>query len=260
MKSTRPFVCIWIVVLVAACAKDDDQARSAASKRASEPPAVSARSPVDTSPLLSVTGCRSTAIVLCFRDTTNSLVDPDAADPVIGARWLWFGGAGDSVQISTRPDISSHMREGAYLATSLGEELDSLRNTAPYFRRRLTEDGVIEMVLLFDSVVGDVVLGDTVAYTLRIRHDDPEPKPALVATGRMATLTIPGAGVRDEFSIVPLSMARSVHDLTRWKIHARTYRVALVADSLYQLCRLPCTSLDTIKLLPATHVTKVIRR
>src|SRR5262245_4988264 len=175
MKSTRSFVCIWIFVLAAACAQDDDQARSAASKRASEPRAVSARSPVDTSPLLSVTGCRPTVTVLCFRDTTNSLVDPDAADPIVGARWLLFGGAGDSVQISTRPDITSRLREGAALSTSLGQKHDSLRNTASYFRRRLTDDGVIEMVLLFDSVVGDVILGDTVAYTLRIRHDDPGP-------------------------------------------------------------------------------------
>jgi hypothetical protein len=63
---------------------------------------------------------------------------------------------------------------------------------------------VIEMLLLSDSVVGDEILGDTVVYTLRIRHDDPEPQPALVATGRMATLTVAGARARDEFSIVPL--------------------------------------------------------
>jgi hypothetical protein len=217
-------------------------------------------SPADTSPLLSVTGCRATATVICFRDTATSPEDPNAADPIIGARWLWFGSAGDSVQISTRPDIRSHLREGAVIATSLGQEHDSLHNTAPYFRRRLTDDGVIEIVLLFDSVVGDEILGDTVAYTLRIRHDDPEPRPALVATGRMATLKIAGGRARDEVSIVPLSVVSSVHDLMRWRIHARTYRVALVVDSLYQLCRLPCTSPDTVKLMPGTRITKTVHR
>jgi hypothetical protein len=119
---------------------------------------------------------------------------------------------------------------------------------------------VIEMLLLSDSVVGDEILGDTVVYTLRIRHDDPEPQPALVATGRMATLTVAGARARDEFSIVPLLLTRSVHDLTRWRLHARRYRVALVVDSLYQLCRLPCVSPDTVRLMPATGATKVVRR
>ena len=261
LRSLRPIARFaGMGVLVATCGENADPRVRLASERSAATSAVHVPSPGDASPLLSVTGCRPTASVICFRDTATSPEDPNAADPVIGARWLWFGGAGDSVQISARPDIRSHLSEGAVIATSLGQERDSLHNTAAYFRRRLTDDGVIEMVLLFDSVVDDEILGDTVVYTLRIRHDDPEPRPALIATARMATLTIAGARVGDEFSIVPLSMARSVRDLTRWRIHARTYRVALVADSLYQLCRLPCVSPDTVKLTPATRVTKVVRR
>ena len=50
--------------------------------------------------------------------------------------------------------------------------------------------------------------------------------------------------------VLPLTVARSVRDMSPWTVHAGTYNVALVPDSLYKVCKPPCVPADTVKLLP----------
>lgn len=116
----------------------------------------------------------------------------------------------------------------------------------PYFRTRLSSDGVVETWMVAD---GSNMLGDTASYVLSLRRLGKD-APWLRATGQRATLSVVSASDRDRFAVLPLTVARSVRNLSPWTVHAGTYNVALVPDSLYQVCKLPCESADTVKLLP----------
>jgi hypothetical protein len=190
--------------------------------------------------------CDSLPMVMCFRDTAYVHSDPDPADPnpLAAADWIWFGAAGDSIEIFAPPGA-------AHVSTNFGQEHESNQNTAPYFRHRLTHDGLVAIWVTFDQI-----LGDTMAYALRIHREGPEPPAALRATGQWATLTIVSRQATDSFSVVPLTVARSLRNRSEWKVLARPYKVALVPDSLYEVCRLPCSAPDIVKLTPSAKVTK----
>jgi hypothetical protein len=158
------------------------------------------------------------------------------------ADWIWFGAAGDSVDI-TSTDGSVY--------TNLGQQTDSRHNVVPYFRSRLQNDGVVSISTNMDE--ND---GDSVPYTLRIERVGPEPPAALRMTCERARLTIISPRITDHFSIVPISIAHSVRDLSKWTTFVGTYNVALVPDSLYQVCRVPCVTPDTIRLTPHARVRR----
>jgi hypothetical protein len=185
-------------------------------------------------------GCDTARLTTCYRDTARS-ADVDE-DPMLSPRanWIWFAAAGDSLEISASPE--------AFVSTSIGQERDSLRNTARQFRRRLQSDGVVIVWLSFDEQTAD-----SVPYTLRVRHEGAASRP-LQTTGEVATLTVVSRRQNSTFSLVPASLASTVRDRSQWRIFARTYRVALVSDSLYELCRLPCSSPQMVKLTPFARV------
>lgn len=162
--------------------------------------------------------------------------------PIRDKWWIWFGARGDSIEFDLAP--------GDAIQTSIGEDREA-RHRVPYFRRRLARDGAVEVwVLLPDT------LGDTVAYTLGVRRIPSGRSADLRPTGERATLTIQSRSAKDRFAVVPLAVARSVRDLSSWQVHPETYNVALVGDSLYEVCRLPCARRDTVKLTPRATVTR----
>jgi hypothetical protein len=169
--------------------------------------------------------------------------DPDNTEASATAYWIWFGVGGDSIDITTP--------RRTYIATSEGQERDSNRNTANRFRRRLTGNGIVE--IFFDV---DEIAGDSVPYTLSIVHEPEKVPAALRATGQTATLILSSSKATDRLSLIPISMG-TAPDRSKWSISARNrYRVAPVADTLYELCKLPCSRPDTIKLTPSATVTK----
>jgi hypothetical protein len=187
--------------------------------------------------------CDSTPAVMCFRDTAYAHLYPGDGYATTDKKWISFGASGDSIEI--------RVPVGGYIWTNLGEERDSQHNNVPYFRHRMTANGVVQMWISWDET-----LGDTVTYTLQISSDGPRPSGPLRATGLRSRLSLISARDADRFSIVPLAIARSVHDVSKWIVDVGTYNVALVGDSLYELCRLPCVSPAMIKLTPSTEVTR----
>lgn len=186
--------------------------------------------------------CESSAMSLCYTDTAYVHEDPGSM-PIRDKWWIWFGARGDSIEFDLAP--------GDAISTNIGADRDARHDNVPYFRRRLARAGAVEMwVLLPDT------LGDTVAYTLRVRRIPSGGSAILRPTGERATLTIQSHSAKDRFAVVPLAAARSVRDLSSWQVHPETYNVALVQDSLYVLCRLPCVRRDTVKLTPRATVTR----
>lgn len=185
-------------------------------------------------------GCDTARTTICYRDTARS-ADADE-DPMLSPRanWIWFSAAGDSIDISASP--------AGFVLTSIGQERDSLQNTARQFRRRLQSDGLLIVWLSFDEQTAD-----SVPYTLRVTHEGAASRP-LRATGGTATLTVVSRRANSTFSLVPASMVPTVRDRSQWRIFARNYKVALVSDSLYELCRLPCSSPRIVKLTPFARV------
>jgi hypothetical protein len=177
----------------------------------------------------------------CFVDTaiTHSEADPPDLSPT--SQWIIFGAAGDSIEVSTMPP-------GA-INSSLGEERDSLHNTAAQFRHRLATDGAFQVWVDLDQNISD-----TVAYTLRVVHRGPMPPPGLRATGEAATLILDSNRATDRYAIIPASIAGGVQSLPPWTVAVGTHKVALVGDSLYELCIMPCTRRDTVKLTQSRQI------
>ena len=185
--------------------------------------------------------CDSIAGSVCLVDTaiTHSEADPPDLSPT--SQWIVFGAAGDSIEISTIPP-------GA-INSSLGEERDSLHNTAAQFRHRLVSDGAIEVWVDLENI------SDTVAYALRLLHRGPPPPRSLRLTGEAATLVLSSPRATDRYAIIPISMARGVRDLRPWSVAMGTHKVALVADSLYELCIMPCARRDTMKVARSSRLS-----
>jgi hypothetical protein len=177
--------------------------------------------------------------------------------------WIWFGTGGDSVETHALADGETtpgptHVIMGRGLSSPPDSASDAACSPC-----RLIKDGIVwAWVRIGDPSLTPypephLFLPDTVGYTLRTLQRGPAPPPALRATDKWASLDIAskrGFGAR--FSIVPLSIARSVRDRTRWIMFARTYNVALVADSVYEICGVPCSAPDTVRLIPGARVTK----
>ena len=186
--------------------------------------------------------CDTAGGVFCFRDTAYGGMGPGDPVPRAGADWIWFGSAGDSIEV-VGP-------EGSYISTNLGAEHDADHDNVSYFHQRLATDGILATRIDFLNI------GDTVPYELRIRRQGPETHTALIPTGKWARLTIVSVSATDPFTVIPLSLVRSVKEGTKWKVMALPYNVALVGDSLYQICKVPCVSPDTVKLAPSGRATR----
>lgn len=178
---------------------------------------------------------------LCFVDTAIARSDAEP-DLTPTSQWILFGAAGDSLEISTTPP-------GA-LNTSLGAERDSLHNTAAQFRHRVAVDGAIQVWVDLEHNTSD-----SVAYTMRLVHRGPPLPAVLRATGRTTTLILASARQSDRYAIVPTSLVEATSSLAPWTVAVGTHKVALVGDSLYQLCMMPCTKRDTVELTPSSRTT-----
>lgn len=186
------------------------------------------------------TVCDTTGQQICLRDTAYA----ETHDGVTGVDrdWIWFGKAHDSIEVLGD--------EGSFISTNLGTEHDADHNNVPYFRSRLTHDGIVVVTIVF------LDRGALVPYELRIRRERPDPAAALRPTGKWARLNIISAAATDPFTVIPLSLLPSVSDVTPWTVLAMPYNIALLSDSLYQVCRVPCTSPDTVRLVPGARVTR----
>jgi hypothetical protein len=229
------------VVLVAACRGDDRHptTRAETAQATQTPPARIAVS--------SMPECHSDKTVACFRDTAYSHDEPSLGTPVLRTVWIWFGSAGDSLEFFANVDTLQE-RGRAYVTTNLGQERDSDNVTASFVRLRLKSDGVVEVFVDIDEN-----LGDTVPYSLAVRRVESGPT-ALNSTGRFARLNIVSAHIPGSLTVVPARLGGATADRSRWRVYARPYNVALLTDTLYEICRSPCLSRDTIVLKPAAHV------
>ena len=191
----------------------------------------------------SIEPCDTTPAAICYRDTAHA--GDDKSDPAGYplAAWLLFAAAGDSIEIWAPP--------GGAVSTDLGKERDSLHNTAPYFRHRFQYAGTLGFDVSLDETQGE-----TAPYTLRITRVASSSAGSLRPSGQTATLAVASHRRATVFSLVPLSVAPTVRDRSRWRIFPRRYKVALVSDSLYELCPLPCSAPDTVKLTPGANVVK----
>jgi len=140
---------------------------------------------------------------------------------------------------------------GTHISTNLGQDHDAVtHNTAPFFRRRLRHDGVLAVSAMMDHS------GDSVEYDLEFRHPVRLPPEAFRATGQRASLSLVIGNQGKRVSMVPVSIAGTISDRSSWAVRPRDYTVALVADSLYELCLLPCVKPDTVKLTPQSRVVR----
>jgi hypothetical protein len=76
-------------------------------------------------------------------------------------------------------------------------------------------------------------------------------------TGQRARLVTP-ADTTGLFALIPNSVAADLapKDYAMWEIRPGDHQVLLVADTLYRICRLPCTKLDSVVLTPGSYVVK----
>lgn len=186
--------------------------------------------------------CDSAASVFCFIDTARAEMQPGDPVPRADRDWIWFGTAGDSIEVRG-PDSAS-------ISTNVGTEHDADRNNVSYFRGRLAGDGVVAITITFWNAP------EVVPYELSVRSQRADARAGLRPSGKWARLTIVGANPRESFTIAPLSVARAARNEARWRVMAQSYNVALVADSLYEVCKVPCASPDTIRLVPNGRVTR----
>lgn len=195
--------------------------------------------------LNSVSACDSVSEV-CFRDSAYAHTYPGDPGPIKDKWWIFFGGAGDSLEIRVESG------GGGSVSTHLGEERDRRSNNFPYQRQHLMRDGVIEAWVVVDDADA---LGDTVPYTLRFRRVSRDTPTSLRATGQRAIIMVSSSSRRDRFVVLPLSVANTARNFSSWSVDPGTYNVALVKDSLYKVCKMPCASGRIVKLLPMTKMT-----
>lgn len=243
---------LLIVLFVAACAKGDDRGppphtRPSVAADTAQTSSATRESPL---PLVPFT-CDTVTAAICLRDTAFQHEESGYSIPVLGADWILFGAAGDSIEIYASPDKNASHVGRAYVSTNFGHESTATGNTAPYRRLRLTTDGIVSVWVTLDSE-----LGDSVGFTLMIHHVGPTHVASLQMSGRSSKLAISSASETDRFSVVPASLARSVRDLSKWTVFPRPYKVALVPDSVYEICRSPCMTPDTAKLTAPTNAIK----
>lgn len=186
--------------------------------------------------------CDSASTTVCYADTAlTEARDPAMPGPVVGANWILFVHRGDSIELAVSPR--------AFVATNMGQEHYRDGTTASVYHRRIERDGVLSADITMDNL-----LGDSVPYELSVRRAD-APTPRGRSTGRFATLRVAAASDRTRFSIVPVSEESSVRDKSAWTAFVGAYRVALLDDSLYAVCDVPCKRRKVVKLRPSTNAS-----
>lgn len=177
--------------------------------------------------------CTPSSGTFCLSDTALSTAEEDNPADLPLASWILFSPRNDSVDIRTIP--SAHVR------SRVGERPDLMRN--------ISSDGVRRLDIVFDQQSSN-----TVPYVLRLRQVAPVLPALFRPTGRTATLELSSSRMSDRFSVVPLSMVSTLGERESWTVPFGVHKVLLVSDSLYEVCRMPCSAPDTLKLLPDLRV------
>lgn len=251
---------VVLVVIVATLYGSDMRGRLSPSLARSGQPGQTPRQNGIAESRVSSPACNAGAV--CFHDTARVRILDYEPGRSVESRWVVFGAAGDSIELSA----SSTLRLDALglsdlvgFAISAGhgakgyQERDTTGNTAPYVRFRLPNDGAVTV----DIGADERGVYDTVAYTLSLRRVGPGVTPRLFrVTGQAAALTLASERERDRFVVAPLSAADWTSHPERWSVFQGRYKVALVPDSLYVVCRLPCQRADTVLLKPSGDVTR----
>lgn len=250
---------VLFVTVVARYGSDMPGRLSTSLSRSGQPAQVQHQSGVAEAQVSSP-ACGSSA--LCFHDTARVRILDYEPGRAVDTRWVVFGAASDSIELSA----SSKLRLDALgLSDLVGfgisanhaargyQERDTTGNTAPYVRFRLPYDGAVTV----DIYADERGVYDTVAYTLSLRRMGAGVTPPLFeATGRAAALTLDSGRELDRFVIAPLGATDWAANPERWAVWQGRFKVALVPDSLYVVCKLPCERADTVVLKPLADVTR----
>ena len=202
-------------------------------------------------------------MALCYRDTARVRDLDHEPGRYVDSRWVIFGTAGDSIELAASTDLGLEApgrseRVGFAISAShaMGsgyQERDSTGNTAPYVRFRLPSDGAVSV----DVGADERGFHDTVPYSLSLRRMGQDLTPQLLrATGHAAALTLASARESDRFVVAPLSVADWETNPGHWSVFQGRFKVALVSDSLYVVCKLPCGRPDTVLLKPSRAVMR----
>lgn len=190
-------------------------------------------------------GCERQAN-LCVRDTAFRHDSGDPT-PTVGVNWLVFAAEGDSLEL----DVSAEGGNVVRLTTTLGHENDALGNTASSMHLRMSRDGIVVVQISMDQI-----WPDSVPYVFRMRQIPSRGASTLRATGEVARLRVSSQDQYQKLSFAPASSFRTGAKESAWEIFPETYKVALVADSLYSLCSLPCAKPDRVHLRAGSSVEK----
>jgi hypothetical protein len=165
---------------------------------------------------------------------------PGEDNPV--AHWIFFAASGDSIAVSADSD--------AAVTTNLGEEKVGPL-TASSFHKRVVRDGVLTV----EVIIAPFMQGESPPYAIRFERFASSASALLRPSGQRAFLTIGLDTSSEMFAVIPLSKAKALADPSPWQVPSGEYRVALVADSLYVVCRKACSMADTVRLAPGQRVT-----
>jgi hypothetical protein len=188
-------------------------------------------------------GCKD-AVSTCMRDTAYGHTIDYSPGWLVDADWIVFGDAGDTIE------ASAYSEEKTPRVLSVSVAMWGRRDLkAP--RVDMTTAGAV-MVMVLADLYG--FAGDTIPYVIHLRRQGRR-SPSLQPTGALSRLTIQSGREADRFSVMPVAVG-VVPDRQSWSVSAGTYRVALVPDSLYEICRLPCQRPDTLTLRPGATVTR----
>lgn len=217
---------------------------------------------VEVDSMLSTSPPDCDSMASCYRDTARVRALDDAPGRAVDARWVVFGAAGDSLELTARADSTVQsftpgepvgFAVTASHASAVRYDRDTRGNTASSVHVRLAHDGAVAV----DASADERGLHDTVPYTLSVRRKGGgTPPPWVRPTGGAAALTLAAAQATDRFTIAPIGVTDWRVNPARWSVFAGRHKVALVADSLYVICAVPCTTPDTVHLKPWGEVTR----
>jgi hypothetical protein len=192
----------------------------------------------------------------CFRDTTTSYVF--GWEAYVGW-WVVFAGSGDSLVVFASADSvgADPSTVGILRTATLTPFIESASiGMRQVPAARVTQTGT------WNLNVGIQVEAHpaSVPYLMRIvpvEFGHGVFAARLRPTGQRARLVTP-ADTTGLFALIPNSVAVDLapKDYAMWEIRPGDHQVLLVADTLYRICRLPCTKLDSVVLTPGSYVVK----
>jgi hypothetical protein len=199
--------------------------------------------------ILPAPDCLPRGFAFCISDTARTHMSYDVEEGGIPDErttdWLVFAAERDSMQVFIAA------QHGAYLwmspASAAGFVAEHAINDASWIRARFAHRGTYVFSVRISS-------DSAVAYELRVAP--------VIATGasrpigRSATLTLQTDSAA-RVAVAPAAMLRQPSD-SAWRSFAvkpGTYRLLLVRDSAYLVCKLPCQRPERVIMHPAESVS-----